>query len=136
MRDKIDDAITAAVRNVFNDNSAFYRIDNNNVVYGWVGEIEGKKIGIAVATKSQRFASSTDHILNKNDLDQLIAALDAGRRDQAFVVSANINQSGKFTFVSMIEARELAAILANVTPRSGPLGEFFLVKPHFTSEGF
>jgi hypothetical protein len=131
MLEKINDATTAAVLNVFTD-PRFCRI--KNAVYGFVGKIDDKKIGIVVATKSQRFATSDNHVLNKLDFDHLIEALDAGRRDEGYVVSAKADQSGKMTVVDAIEARKLAAILQNATPRSGKLGEFFLVNPYFTSE--
>lgn len=130
MLERTKDAITAAVFNVFTD-PRFKR--KKNRVYGWVGEIEGKKIGVVAATKSQRFADSTDHILNKNDLDRLIAGLDAGRLDEAYVVSAETDQSGKLMVIAAIEARELVATLAK--PRiGGQLGDFYLVNPYFTTE--
>jgi hypothetical protein len=132
MLKKTKDAITAAVFNVFTD-PRFKRLKSR--VYGYVGVIDGKRIGVVAATKSQRFANSADHVLNKSDFDHLIAALDASRRDEAYVVSAETDQSGNMTVIDAIEARELAAILANVKPRiGGLLGDFYLVNPHFTTE--
>jgi hypothetical protein len=130
-----NDAIATAVRNIFFPDSLFERVRNS--VYGYKGLIDGKKVGVVAATKSHRFTDSPHHLLNKNDFDKLIAALDdePARLDQGFVVSANIDNSGKPTFVDAIEARELAATLANVTPRSGgPLGDFWLVNSHFTTD--
>jgi hypothetical protein len=121
----------AAVRNVFTD-ARFHRI--KNAVYGFRGEIDGTRVGVVVASKSLRFASSSDHVLNKSDLDRLIAALDANRLDAGFVVTAATDSNGNLTFVSEIEARKLKTeILNGRTTLSGKLGEFYLVSPKFTS---
>ena len=125
------DGVTAAVRNVFTD-ARFHRI--KNAVYGYRGEIDGTRVGIVVASKSQRFASSTDHVLNKGDFDRLNAALDANRLDAGFVVTATSDSTGNLAFIAEIEARKLKSeILTGRTPLSGKLGEFFLVSPNFTS---
>jgi hypothetical protein len=126
MLDEPDAIIAAAVKNVFTD-SRFRRI--KNAVYGFRGEIDGRKIGVVIATKSRRFASSMDHALNKSDLELLIGRLDTG-----YVVTAATDVAGNLIFVAAIEARKLVAdILIGRTPLSGRLGEFFLVSPNFTS---
>jgi hypothetical protein len=133
-----NDAIVAAVKNVFGDGSCFHRIrldkdDKDYVVYGWIGEVDGVKIGIVAATKTPRWADSAYFILNKGDFDKLVAG---DRIDQAFVVTAKIDQFGTFTFVDMIKAHELAAILVNVKPRTGgALGDYYRVDGHFSNDG-
>ena len=126
-----DLSVTAAARNVFTD-ARFRRI--KNAVYGFRGEIDGTRVGVVAATKSQRFASSTDHVLNKSDLERLIAALDANRLDVGFVVTAASDSTGNLGFIAEIEARKLKSeILTGRTPLSGKLGEFYLVSPNFTN---
>jgi hypothetical protein len=129
MLEKTDDG--APVDKVFTD-SRFHRI--GSAVYGWVGKIDGERIGVVVATKSQRFANSTDYLLNKDDFDRLVAALNAGRLDEAWVVCAKIDQSGKLTFISAIETKFFFDTLANMPRRSGRLGDFYLVNEEFTTE--
>jgi hypothetical protein len=129
--DTVNDAIMAAVKNVFTD-PRFHHVAGT--VYGFRGNIDGKKVGVVAATKSQRFADSVHHVLNKSDFDSVIAGYEANpkRIDYAFVVSAE-GQS----VVDVIQAPELAVTLKNVTPLPGRLGEFYLVNPHFTDgEGF
>lgn len=132
MLDKSSNDVTAAVRNVFVD-PRFHRI--RSAIYCFFGDIDGVRVGIAVASKSQRFATSTEHVLNKSDDERLIAALDAGRLDEGYVVTAATDANGNLVFIDAMEARKFAAeILVGKTPLSGKLGEFFLVSPNFTSD--
>jgi hypothetical protein len=127
----VTDAIMAAVKNVFAD-TRFTRV--GGTVYGFVAKIDGKKIGVVMATKSQRFADSQRHVLNYSDFDSLSAGLDAGRLDLAFVVTAEADQWGRMTIIDVIPARELAVTLKDIVPLDGRLGKFWLIHPHFTAE--
>jgi hypothetical protein len=128
----VTDAILAAVRNPFPD-PRFSHVPGT--VYGFVARIDGKKVGVVAATKSQRFAGSTHHVLNKADLESVVAGQEAGRLDWAFVVTAEVNQAGKMAVIDVILAQHLAANLKNVPPLTGRLGEFWLLHHNFLTDG-
>jgi hypothetical protein len=120
-----DDVIVAAVRNVFTD-PHFSSVG----ILGYRAEIDGVIVGVVAATKSQQFADSLYHVLNKPRFDKLLEGLNAGRLHRAYVVTTALTQSGRFTG-SIIEARELAEMLRNETPRIGRYGDFYLVPSDF-----
>jgi hypothetical protein len=91
--------------------------------YRYVGEIDGKKIGVVLATKSPSYF---DYALNKPDLDRVIAGKRAGRLDEAIVVKAKIGV-GIPQYHDQIDAEQQATELVNVMPRSGAYGEFFVL---------
>ena len=125
----IPDAILAAVRNMFT--AHFTPVPGT--VYGFRGIIEGKKIGVVLATKTPKYAKSRHHILNKDTFDNLVEGYDAKRLDYAIAVTAKV-VDGKWAVVNVIEAHELAATLANVEPGSSDMGGFFLLDENFATE--
>jgi hypothetical protein len=125
----IDTSNVPAVKNIFTD-PRFNRV--KNAIYGFRGEVDGNRIGAVIATKSQRFADSNNHVLNKLDLEKLMTALVENRLDVGFVVTAATDANGNLVFIDMMESRKLVAeILARREPMSGNLGEFYLIAPHF-----
>jgi hypothetical protein len=93
--------------------------------YKYVGQIDGQKIGVVLATRSPSFPT---HALNKGDLDRLRAAKANGKIAAAFVVAAKLNGSyGVPTFCCAHDAEEVAAALANQTPMVGRFGEFYVM---------
>jgi hypothetical protein len=121
-------AILAAVRK-FNGDSSFEHVPGT--MFGFRANIDGKKVGVALATKSERFF---EHVLNKADIDGVLNALGAGRLDHGFGVTVKF-VDGTFTFVDMMEASELSVtILAKKTPVPGKRGPFYQINPHFTDE--
>jgi hypothetical protein len=82
---------------------------------GWCkywAEINGRKIGVVLATKSPQY---DDCALNKAGFDRLLAAKREGRIDVAVVVAARVN--GRLSppeFIAAIDADELAEKLNNV----------------------
>jgi hypothetical protein len=130
----VTDAIVAKVKNVFAD-PHFTKVPGT--MYGFVAWIGGKRYGVVAATQLHRYAGSGQYLLNKGDLDSLVAGLEAGRLNQAYVVSAAADQSGKMTVIDVIEARELSIRLKDVVPFTGKYGEFYRLTAHFTvEEGF
>jgi hypothetical protein len=123
-------AAIKAVKDMFPD--GFRRVGKDIAVYGWVIEVDGIRIGVIAATKTPRYADSIYFILNKRDLDKLLAGESI---DVALVITATVDKSGKWTVVDVIEAHELTATLANVEPRTGgKLGDFYLLTAHFETE--
>jgi hypothetical protein len=93
-------------------------------LFRYFATIDGKKIGVVLATKSQGFENFA---LNKADLDRVTAATSDGRLDAGFVVAATVNASGSMEFVDQIFADVLADQLREETPRVGRYGEFYLI---------
>src|SRR5258705_6348023 len=87
-------------------------------------EIDGRKIGVVLATMNQGYDS---YALNKAEFDRLLAARRDGRLDGAFVVIAKTNGSTTPTYCGEIDAEELDSQLRGLTPRSGRFGEFYVL---------
>lgn len=100
--------------------------------YRYMGEIDGAKIGVVLATMSpsyDRFA------LNKKDNESLLQAKHDGKVDQAFVVAAKLNGSGPPEYCTAVDAEEFQAVLARQTPRPGRFGDFWtLYLSEFTDD--
>ena len=95
--------------------------------YRYSATIDGVKIGVVLATKSQNY---NNFALNKADLDRVIAGVSDGRLDAGYVVAATVNVTGSMEFVDQISADILADQLKGETPRTGKFGEFYLIPPH------
>jgi predicted membrane GTPase involved in stress response len=84
----------------------------------WYGEINGARVGIAVANKSAQY---TNYALNKVHVEGLLAAKHGGKVDRAFIVAV-----ANGAFIIHHDAEEYHAdLLVNLTPRSGRFGEFW-----------
>ena len=59
----------------------------------YLGEINGEKIGVVLATKNRGYDS---YALNKDENDSLLKAKQDGRVDQAFIVAARKSGSNRF----------------------------------------
>jgi hypothetical protein len=120
-------AILAVVRNVFVDPD-YDRVG----IHSYRTEIDGVgMVGVLAATKSQQFADSMFHVLNEPNFANLLEALDAGRLQRAYVVTAVTNELGRNVVVSVIEARKLAEMLKDETTRVGRYGKYYLVPGNF-----
>jgi hypothetical protein len=92
----------------------------------YLGEVDGRKIGVVLATKNAGFDSPA---LNKMENDSLLRAKRDGRIDEADVVAAKVNGADVPRFLGQIDAEQLAAKLVNEVPRIGRYGEFFVLNP-------
>ena len=108
------------MKNISEEMAPLERIGRNR----YFGEIDGKKIGVALATKNPAFDEAA---VNKSDLDRVITAKRDGRLDEAKVVAAKMNGGGVPTFYDQIDAELLQEKLAGVPPRSGRYGEFYTI---------
>jgi hypothetical protein len=107
-------------------------VDLSNIMFGdgrferkdlrkYFGEIDGKKIGVVLATKNSGYP---DCALNRIELEGLLRAKQEGRLDEVYVVAVS---NGRF--LEQIEAGELAAKLTNEMPRTGRFGDFYVLHP-------
>jgi hypothetical protein len=86
--------------------------------FRWYGEIDGARVGVAVANKSPQY---TTYALNKGHVEGLLAAKRSGKVDRAFIVAV-----AGGAFVTHHDAEEYhAGLLANLQPRTGQFGEFW-----------
>ncbi|WP_377828840.1 hypothetical protein ACFKHW_38075 [Bradyrhizobium lupini] len=91
--------------------------------YRYSATIDGEKIGVVLATKSQGY---NNFALNKADLDRVVTATGDGRLDAGFVVAATVN-GDSMNFIDQISADVLADPLRGEQPRTGKFGEFYLI---------
>ncbi len=96
------------------------------------GEIDGTRVGVVLATRSQRF---DNFALNKGDFDRLIAGLREGKIDQAYVVQARSNGFGAMVYAAYIKAEQLAEMLNGHPPMTSQLGPFWVLPPGFKMAG-
>src|SRR6516225_57465 len=86
--------------------------------FRWLGEVDGERVGVAVANKSPQY---TTYALNKAHVEGLLAAKRSGKVDRAFIVAV-----AGGAFVTHHDAEEYhAGLLANLQPRTGQFGEFW-----------
>jgi hypothetical protein len=86
--------------------------------FRWYGEINGARVGVAVANKSAQY---TNYALNKDHVEGLLAAKRSGKVDRAFIVAV-----ANGAFIIHHDAEEYHAdLLVNLTPRSGAFGDFW-----------
>jgi hypothetical protein len=91
----------------------------------YLSEIDGKKIGVVLATKNAGYDTCA---LNKKEFDDALRGKREGRIDEAYVVAANVSVGGVL-YWDQIDAEQLEAKLANEVPRIGRFGEFFVLPP-------
>jgi len=97
------------------------------------GEIDGVKLGAALATYSPGFGN---YALNKADLDRLLAGKAAGKVDRAFVVAARKGSNGgAYEYGGQFDAEEVHAKLKDERPESGKYGDFYVLPPGFATTG-
>jgi hypothetical protein len=95
-------------------------------IWCWHACVEGTKIGIVLATQKLPF---TGVLVNKPELDRLLAAKRAGKIDHAMVVAASVTSSGigarTYRYLEHREAEDLYAHVKLMTPRNGVYGAFW-----------
>ena len=101
--------------------------------YRLFGEIDGRKVGVVLATRSPRF---DNYALNKADFERLIAGRRDGKIDCAFVVFAKVNGNAARVYCEHIDAAEMSEKLKGVSLRNGEFGAFYVLPVNFTSAGF
>jgi hypothetical protein len=86
--------------------------------FRWYGEVDGERVGIAVANKGDQYAN---YALNKGHVEGLLAAKHSGKVDRAFIVAV-----AGGAFITHHDAEEYhAGLLANLQTRNGQFGEFW-----------
>lgn len=99
------------------------------------GEVNGRKIGVMLATKNPRFDT---YALNESDVDALRRANEDGRVDHAFVVLAVTDGTGSFDdgdYRGAIELTELIDGIREHELRVGIHGPFWVL-PHHIKDQF
>jgi hypothetical protein len=91
----------------------------------YFSEIDGKKIGVVLATKSNGYDTCA---LNKTEFDDALRAKHEGRIDEAYIVAAKA-ANGAMTYWDQIDAEQLSAKLVNMTMKAGRYGDFFVLPP-------
>jgi hypothetical protein len=86
--------------------------------------LNGAVAGIVLAVKP---SNQNNFGLNKPDFDRLLEFLHSGSFAAAFVVFS----VGWNTYVEHRDAEELHATLKDVPPRSGPYGDYWLLREDF-----
>jgi hypothetical protein len=105
----------------------FHRSDAGKFL--WYGTTaDGARVGVIIATYNDKFNS---YALNKPEFDRLLAAEEAGKVDETWVVDCLVN--GPLTFVGERRASEVRAIVEHMSTRTGGLGEFWS-RGSFTSD--
>jgi hypothetical protein len=92
--------------------------------------IDGRRIGVVVAWRNNQY---DNHALNKDDIDRLLDLKRDGTFAEAFVVSARGPRS---IYVSHRDAEQLFKELKSVSPRSGPYGEYWLLREDLSLREF
>jgi hypothetical protein len=87
------------------------------------GEIDGRKIGVVLATKGADYDSAA---LNRAEFNAALRGKREGRIDEAYVVAATFT-NGRHVYWDHIEAEQLETKLANEAPRAGRFGEFYVL---------
>jgi hypothetical protein len=87
-----------------------------------------RKIGALVVIKGWKYE---EFALSKIGLDHLHDALRAKRIDQAIVVLGDWRDR-VLTVISQKPIADVIASLANLTPRDGPFGPYYWMKPDFS----
>ena len=95
------------------------------------GTIDGRKYGILLATKSDGFDTFA---LNKQELDDLLAAKRDGRIDEAKVVAAQ-NGIGGLLYSGEVDAEFLMSQFRGIEPRNGRFGPFYALSLYYFREG-
>jgi hypothetical protein len=96
--------------------------------FRWYGEVEGARVGAVVAHRGEAYAN---YALNREDVENLLAAKRTGKVDHAFVVAVALG-----TFVAYHDAEELyTALLEKLSCRTGPFGEFWLLTEFMVANG-
>jgi hypothetical protein len=91
----------------------------------WYGEVEGKKVGVVLATINPGY---DNFALNKNDTDRLLAAKRDGQLDEAFLVGASVDASNTPTYCDSKDAETFyEEELKKLRPRPGRYGEFWML---------
>jgi hypothetical protein len=111
------------------DDKRFKEIDS----WLWFAEIDGKRVGVAVATRSSRFDT---HALNQQSLDRLIEAKRSGKVDNTFIVAARIDALNNISFIAANDAEYLQTVLLQkMRTRTGRHGQFWTLTEHMIATG-
>jgi hypothetical protein len=96
--------------------------------FRWYGEVGSARVGAVVAHRGEAYAN---YALNREDVENLLAAKRGGKVDRAFVVAIALG-----SFVAYHDAEELySALLEKLLCRTGPFGEFWLLTEFMVANG-
>jgi hypothetical protein len=110
--------------NIFTD-SRFYKTSRRR----WQIEVNGARAGIVVAWRP---ADYENFALNKADLDRLLQLKQDASFAAAFVVLATVTGNFPSGYVGHRDAEELHEALKTVRFRTGPHGEYWLLREDFS----
>jgi hypothetical protein len=97
----------------------------------YLAEIEGMRIGVALATSSPQY---TNFAVNSRDLERLRSGKSTGKVDHIFVVAMKMNGAGRLEYRGKIEADALYEKLRDRTPIGGRFGPFWTLSPYEIDE--
>jgi hypothetical protein len=92
----------------------------------WFREVDGKRQGAALATWNETYGNFA---LNCGEMERLLAGKRDGKLDEAYVVAAQKNSTGRYEYRSHILAEELSARLSSKPTVTGKFGSFWSLKP-------
>jgi len=126
--DNIPDRTTirAALLNLYSD-SRFRKMWDADFLFV-AHDFHGIKVGAIIATSNR--PRYQEFLLNNLEFERLIAAVQSGKIEEAYVVNVIFNGADK-TCVEVADATKLGPKLAGITTRTGRLGEFWTA-PIFT----
>ena len=92
----------------------------------YYAEIDDKKYGVVLATWNPNFCN---YALNCGEMQRVEEAKRAGKIDEAHVVAAMKNGTGRLEVRGRIEAEKLRPRLAEKPVRRGTFGDFWTLEP-------
>lgn len=95
----------------------------------WHAEINGSRVGVVVAWRP---ADYENHALNIEDVDKLLELKRAASFDAAYVVLATTGENFASSYVGHRDAEELSEKLEAVHFRTGPHGDYWLLRGDFS----
>jgi hypothetical protein len=101
------DRLIDAVWNVFSD-KRFRRVGPSAVCFS--ARIDGKWVGAIVAIKTDILTKSSAGI-DRDCYDSILAALDEGRLDAAYIATGEISRSGQIEIIEVREASEVKRLV-------------------------
>jgi hypothetical protein len=110
--------------NIFHD-SHFHKSSRRR----WQGQFNGARAGIVVAWRP---ADYDNYALNKADIERLLELRREATFDAAFVVLATVSGNYGSSYVGHRDAEEFYETLKVVRFRTGPHGDYWLLREDFS----
>jgi hypothetical protein len=117
--------MTDTIANIFDDPSC-HQIDTR-LFFREVDVVDGgKRQGVVLATWNETYGNFA---LNCGEMERLLTGKRDGKLDEAYVVAAQKNSTGRYEHLSHVLAEELSARLSSKPTVTGKFGSFWSLKP-------